>query len=341
MKREGLKRVLLIETGGTITMSIDERTGSLKPAYDVDALHAHVPELSKIAHVSSMSVVNVDSSNIQLAHWEKIARIVHESLSRFDGFVITHGTDTLVYTAAALSFMLRNLSKPVILTGSQLPLDQVGSDGKNNLINAFRLATMDIAEVSILFGSKVIRGTRAKKVSVFDLDAFESVNTRKLGSIGLEIRLYDHVVRRPKSSGRAKTVLDTRFNKNIFMLKLYPTMSPRIFDWLLEMSYSGIVLEAFGAGNVPSEENSVVPGIKRLVKAGVPVLVTSQCMLGYAPGGVYEPGLLAREAGAIPALFMTPETALVKLMWILGRTTAPDEVRKMVETDYTNEIEKM
>ncbi len=326
--------ILLLTTGGTITMVRDGKTGSLVPARSSDELIGHFPEVKNIAQITKKEVINIDSTNIQLDHWQKIARAIYSSYHEYDGFVITHGTDTLAYTASALSFMLQNLNKPVIMTGSQMPLGEVGSDARNNFINSFIAATKDIHEIAVLFGEKIIRGTRAKKISAFHLNAFESVNEKPIGEVGLAIKLFEH--RRRRCAKKIKTAYN--FNKNVFLLKLFPAISPRIFDKIIEMGYEGIVIEGFGAGNIPTVENSILPGIQRAVNKNIPVVIGTQCLLGEVDLSLYEVGMKAARIGAIPAFDMTLETTLCKLMYALGTTSDLKTVEKIMKTDICGEI---
>ncbi|HBC73818.1 MAG TPA: L-asparaginase 1 [Candidatus Wallbacteria bacterium] len=326
--------ILLLTTGGTITMVHDEKAGSLGPARSSDELVRHFPEVKKIANITKKELFNIDSTNIQLEHWQKIARAICDNYDDYDGFVITHGTDTLAYTAAALSFMLQNLKKPVILTGSQMPLGEIGSDARNNFINSFIAATKDINEVAILFGEKIIRGARAKKISAFHLNAFESVNEKPIGEVGLVIKLFDH----RRRACRKKLRLETNFNKNVFLLKMFPTISPRIFDKIIEMGYEGIVIEGFGAGNIPTNQNSILHGIERATAKNIPVVIGTQCLLGEVDLSLYEVGMKAAKIGAIPAFDMTLETTLCKLMYALGKSSELKEIRKIMKTDICGDI---
>ncbi|HOD40386.1 MAG TPA: asparaginase [Candidatus Wallbacteria bacterium] len=326
--------ILLITTGGTITMVHDEKTGSLAPAKSSDELIMHFPEVKKIAHITKKELFNIDSTNIQLNHWQKIASAIFDSYDDYDGFVITHGTDTLAYTAAALSFMLQNLKKPVILTGSQMPLGEIGSDARNNFINSFIAATKDINEVAILFGEKIIRGTRAKKISAFHLNAFESVNEKPIGEVGLVIKLFEH----RRMPCRKKLTVESNFNKNVFLLKMFPSISPRIFDKIIEMGYEGIVIEGFGAGNIPTNENSILPGIERAIARNIAVVIGTQCLLGEVDLNLYEVGMKAAKIGAIAAFDMTLETTLCKLMYALGKSGDLKEIKKIMKTDICGEI---
>jgi L-asparaginase len=333
-KKNAKPHILLLTTGGTITMVHDDKTNSLIPAKSSGELIKHFPEVKKIAAITKKELFNIDSTNIQLNHWQKIAQAIYTNYDAYDAFVITHGTDTLAYTASALSFMLQNLKKPVILTGSQMPLGEIGSDARNNFINSFLAATKDINEVAILFGEKIIRGTRAKKISAFHLNAFESVNEKPIGEVGLIIKLFEH---RRMACGK-KLKAEYNFNKNVFLLKMFPTISPRIFDKIIEMGYEGIVIEGFGAGNIPTNENSILPGIQRAINKNIPVVIGTQCLLGEVDLSLYEVGMKAAAIGAIPAFDMTLETTLCKLMYAMGKSSDLKIIDKIMKTDICGEI---
>jgi L-asparaginase len=328
-------RVLLLTTGGTIGM-IRNPDGGLSPCRDANLLLERVPELDLIARVDLLAVANVDSSNLQPELWRTISRAIYERMEDYDGFVVTHGTDTLPYTSAALSLMLQELPKPVVVTGAQLPLDDIGTDARSNLINAFRVATSDIAEVVVVFGAEIIRGTRAKKISVFDMQAITTVKDVSLGSIGLFIKFTAEV--KPRS---ARRVLHQPFlNENVCRIGIYPGFKPEILEYL-STTHAGIVLEGFGGGNIPTEEKSIIPAIKAATARNVPIVVCTPCIIGSTQMRLYHVGRAALEAGAIPAMDMTPETTLVKLMWVLGQTSDLPTVASMMEKSFTGELEEV
>jgi len=312
----------------------DSSSGTLVPAHSSAELIDHIPEIRKIAHVNKIDLFNIDSTNIQAEHWQAIARTIFEHYNDYEGFVVTHGTDTLAYSASALSFMLQNLRKPIVFTGSQLPLNDIGSDARNNFINSFIAATSDINEVCILFGEHIIRGSRAKKISAFHLNAFQSVNEKPIGEVGLALRLAAH--RLPPS--RRKITLCDNFNKNVFLLKMFPSISSRIFDKIIEMGYEGIVIEGFGAGNIPTNENTILPGIERAISRDIPVVIGTQCLLGEVDLNLYDVGMKAARIGAMPAFDMTLETTLCKLMYALGQTADMKGIRKIMGSNICGEI---
>lgn len=331
--RRGTKpKVLLVTTGGTITMIRNDQ-GSLCPCEDASMLLTKVPELEKIAQIDVLPLVNVDSSNFVPDLWVCIAKAIFQRFKDYDGFVIAHGTDTLCYTASALAFMIQELNKPIVLTGSQVPLEEIGSDGRANLINAFRVAISNLAEVVVVFGSQIIRGTRSKKISAFDMQAFISVNEVPLGTIGLSIKFNSTA--KPRS--RRKPLLRANINKNVALLAVYPSLKTEIFDYIAE-THDGIVLQGYGAGNIPNGDFSLVPSISAATKRNIPVVVCTQCVVGSTEMELYQVGRSALDAAAIPAMDMTPETTMVKLMWVLGQTDDIVTIESMMQKNFVGEI---
>jgi L-asparaginase len=328
-------KVLLVTTGGTVAMQRNPDR-SLSPYANADILVNRIPELSHIADIDLLAVANIDSSNLQPGLWLTLGRAIHQQMNDYDGFVVTHGTDTLCYTAAALSFFIQELPKPVIITGAQLPLDDVGSDSRMNLINAFRVAISDIAEVAVIFGSQIIRGTRAKKTSAFDLQAITSVNAVPLGSIGLFIKFSSW----KKSRSRRKPLFQPFLNDNVAFVYIYPGFKPEILEHLAA-THAGIVLAGFGAGNIPTQHKSLIPAIHSAREKNVPVVVCTQCIVGSTEMELYQVGRKALDAGAIPGMDMTPETSLVKLMWVLGQTSDLGVIDSMMQKSFVGELHEL
>jgi L-asparaginase len=326
-------RVLLVSTGGTLSMTPGEQ-GELRPGLDAEALTSCIPELDELAQVDTVDLHQTDSSGIQPEDWACIARTIYERYEDYDGFVVTHGTDTMVYSAAALAFFLQELGKPVVFTGAQIPLTQIGSDGRANLVDAVRVAISELAEVCIVFGSAVLRATRARKTSAFHLQAFESVNEHPLGALGLVLRLAPHARRR---APRRPLLVDA-LEPDVARIPVWPGMSPDIIRHLAS-AHAGVLIEGFGVGTLPSERRSLVPAIHEAVEAGVAVVVGTQCVVGSTAMERYEVGRGALEAGAIPAMDMIPEVAQVKLMWALGQTRDLRAVESIMLRSYAGEIE--
>ena len=329
-------KILLLTTGGTITM-LKSANGALQPCEDANKLIKAIPELSLLAEIDILPIVNIDSSNFTPSVWLQISKAIFQRIKEYDGFVVAHGTDTMCYTAAALSFMLQELNKPIVITGAQVPLEEIGSDGRSNLINAVRVAISDLAEVTVVFGSQIIRGTRAKKMSAFDMQAFVSVNDNPLGKIGLSIKYDESAHLRSKK----KPLLRPFLNDNVAMIPVYPGIKPNVIEYLAQ-THSGIVIEGYGAGNLPTDANiNLIPAIKSAIERKVPVVVCTQCILGSTEMELYQVGRAALDVGAIPAMDMTPETTMVKLMWVLGQTDDIETIDSMMQKSFVGELHEV
>lgn len=326
------KNVFILGTGGTIASSINH--GLRKPEYTVKDFSKFVPEIEKAA-VKGENIMNIDSSNMQPHHWKEIARSIYKRLPDYDGIVVTHGTDTISYTAAALSFMLQNLNKPVVLTGAQVPIWETNTDAKRNILNSISVAAnADLAEVVVVFAGKIMRGNRTKKFREIEFDAFESVGMNPLGIIEHKINMSDEQTKRSNRKPR----LDTKLESDVYLLKLYPGLNSKIIDRIFDLGYKGLIIEGYGAGNVSILENSLIPYIQEATNNKIPVVITTQCAIGASWCHIYETGGKALQAGAIPAYDMTSETALVKLMYVLGHTSKYDEIKRMMIKDMAGEI---
>lgn len=328
-----MKKVLILATGGTISSRAGE--GGMVPQSAPPALLSALEEFRDYYELSYRSILNLDSSNIQSEEWQLIARSVFEALPDYDGVVITHGTDTMAYTASALTFMLQNLSKPVVLTGSQIPIGTPLSDARSNLATALAAVDHNVLGVSIAFNHKLISGCRAVKVRTMGFDAFESVNSPDVGEFFADgVRLLSH---RVACGGKPCALKDALCN-DIFLLRLIPGTNPKIFDSLLELDYKGVVLEGFGAGGMHFVRRDLSPKIESLVSRGVPVVVSSQCLYEQSDFSLYEVGRKVLATGAIESLDMTTEAAVTKLMWALGQTGDMAEIRRIFKTSYAGEI---
>jgi L-asparaginase len=306
-------RLLLIHTGGTLMMRGGDPAPLAPDVYTRDVL-AEVPVLRKIAAIETRILWNLDSSDIQPHHWVELAGEVHSALALYDGVVIVHGTDTMAYTASALAFLLPGLDRGVVLTGSQTPLSDIRSDARTNLVDAFHFASMRVPEVAIAFGSKLWRGCRATKLDAWGMDAFGSPTCPPLAVLGLGARMAPHIL--PQ---RAHQPFDGRIEPRVLAVRTFPGLDPKLLLGALRMGVRGIVIEAFGAGNVPRLENSLIPVIEAARSLDVPVVIVSQTPRGAVDLTRYEGGVAAAQAGAIGAAEMTPEAALAKLMVTLGR----------------------
>lgn len=327
-----MKKILLLAVGGTIA-SVKGKEG-LTPGMTPEELIRFLPAESDHYIVESKLLMNIDSTNMQPEFWVKIAEAVFEHYHLYDGFVITHGTDTMAYTSAALSFMLRNLGKPVVLTGSQVPISFERTDGKRNIADALRFACEPVGGVYVVFDGRVIVGTRAMKMRTKSYDAFESINHPYIASIeGLRVK-YNEEIPALKEDGLK---LDTILCPDIFLLKLHPGTKPEIFDSLKHL-YKGVIIESFGSGGVPFHERNLLPKIKELIDSGVAVVITTQCLEEGEDLTVYEVGRRVAQNTVILSGDMNTEAIVPKLMWALGKTDNLLEVKKIMETPIVSEI---
>lgn len=326
-------KILLLSTGGTIA----SRPGKdgLEPGLSGEELIESLGDLRGKFQITVKQIMNLDSSNIQAEEWSIMAHAVHENYDSYDGFIITHGTDTMAYSASMLSYMLPGLKKPVVFTGSQIPMDNMLTDARNNLFCALGAVEAGIMGVSVAFNRHIIRGCRAVKVRTMGFDAFESVNARYLGEIFADgLRVYDRQAPNPD----APRILLDRVSTDVFLLKLIPNTNPRLFDYIKEMGYRGVVLETFGAGGMHFHRRDLLEKLRMLEQQGIVVVACSQCLYEPSNFTIYEVGRKLLETGVIPAGDMTTEAAVTKLMWALGQTEDPEEVRRIFQTNFSGEI---
>lgn len=335
------KKILLIYTGGTIGMTKDYRDNSLRP-FDFSNISQQIPELRLIdaeLHVLSFESP-VDSSDISPAEWKKIAELIQYNYSQFHGFVILHGTDTMSYSASAMSFILEGLKKPVIFTGSQLPIGDLRTDAKENLISSIHFAALSqngvpvIQEVCIYFEYKLYRANRTTKLNANHFDAFKSPNFPLLGESGVHMSVdHNHLFRCKEKNFSMKT----DFSEQVGLLKIFPGMSDAFLEQLITTNnMRALVIEAFGSGNIFNRKKFNDLLIQK-VEEGLLIIVSTQCLGGAVELGMYSASNIFLKIGALSAKDMTTETALVKTMFLLENTSGTDEFRKKFSENMRGE----
>ncbi|MCM3217802.1 asparaginase [Niallia taxi] len=319
-----MKKILLLATGGTIA-SIEGNEG-LVPGMTAEELLVHFEGDSQSVDVTCEILMNRDSTNMQPEHWKVIAEAISENYDLYDGFVITHGTDTMGYTSAALSYMLQGLEKPVVITGSQVPISFKQTDAKKNVADSIHFATEDIGGVFVVFDGRVIIGTRAVKMRTKSYDAFESINHPYVASI--QNKKIEYYWKPKKSSEPFKK--DTSLCSDVFLLKLHPGTKPEIFDYL-KNNYKGIVIESFGNGGLPFEDRNLLPKLAEMVEAGVAVVISTQCLEEGQDLYLYEVGRKVAQYNVILSADMNTEAIIAKLMWVLGKADNVEAAKQWME----------
>ncbi len=309
--------------------------GALAPdVYGRDLL-AELPMLQRIGDIDTRILYNLDSGDMQPSHWVDIAREVHEAVAGdvYDGIVVVHGTDTMAYTSSALALLLGPLPKPVVLTGAQRPLVEVRTDARENLIDACLIATLAVPEVAVAFTARAFRGARATKRDAWAFEAFDSPNCPPLVELGLGVEVASHV-RAPGTLA----AFDGRLDPRVLAIRVFPGIDRRLVEGALSVGIRGLVLEAYGTGNLPRLEGSLIPAIARARDRGVPVVVVSQCPRGFVDMSRYQGGAAAEAAGAISGGDMTVEAAIAKLMIGLGRYDDPAALAAYLRRDVVGEV---
>ena len=326
------KKVLLIHTGGTIGMMRDNDSGILKTDELYDSITGFIPELSEIADIDIEIPYVIDSSELTVAHLRDIVSIIKKNVDNYAGFVISHGTDTLAYTASALSYMLMNLNFPVILTGAQKPLSEIRSDARLNLINAIELSTMDIGEVAILFNDKLMRGNRTIKSHVNHFDAFSSPNYPLLAKTGIEIEVY----RKNILSHDGLFHIFDKFDNSVAVMKVFPGFSHACFEPGKDIR--AVIIIGYGAGTIPLKGSGIIEKVKIWIDEGKLVVLMSETKAGTLHPSIYESGKRLLDLGVIGSGDMTFEAAVTKTMFLLGQYDDISIIKKNFKKPLAGEI---
>jgi len=338
-----IPQILLIYTGGTIGMLKDYKTGALKN-FNFDKLLKHIPEINQLnCNVHSISFKNpIDSSNMSPKNWLMIAEIIEKNYDLFDGFVVLHGSDTMAYTSSAISFMFENLTKPVIFTGSQLPIGDLRTDAKENLITSIEIASAQenetpiISEVCLYFEYKLYRANRTTKINAEQFEAFSSPNFQPLAISGVHLNFNKQLIYKPKNRKALK--VRKKLNNNIVVLKIFPGINKNVVNSIVTIpKLEGIILETYGSGNA-STELWFINLLKKAIQDGVHIINVTQCAGGNVIMGHYETSVPLKKIGVINGNDITTESALAKLMYLLGENIPKNDFKRVFETSLRGEI---
>lgn len=326
-------KIAVLYVGGSIGMTVNKATGRIEPIESIDEIYKFLPELQKEVRLDFFPITTVGSSDITPDHWCELSTVINKQYEKYDGFVVIHGTNTMTYTAAALSFSLQGLSKPIICTGALMPLNDLAGDGRMNLIHAIRAAQLDIAEVCIVSGARVLRAVRTKKMEQALFNTFDSPGFPPLANFNVQVDQH------PWRKVRRKRTLECKaeFETNIAVLTLFPGIHLSVLDSILARNHKAIVLQAYGPGMLPS---ALEPWLEKVANAKVPLLLVSQTVCGRIELDQYRKQLLLQHLGFIAAKNMTLDCAVTKLMWSLAQGKTGNQLKKYMEQSIVGELDE-
>ena len=327
-----MKNILILNTGGTFS---SEASGhGLAPSITGDEIVKRLGIIDDDINITAEDFCSLDSANIMPDDWVSIARKIAGSITEYDGFIVIHGTDTLAYTSSMLSFMLQNIQVPVVVTGSQMPLNSPMSDALLNLQCAVWMAVSGVPGVFVAFDRKIMLGCRTSKVRTLSFNAFESINCPYIG----EVNAYGLQLYTDRKAKMTRINLQTDYSDRIAVLKVFPGMDLEIFSFLQDHGFEGVYIEGFGLGGLPFLRKDITAEIRKASDNGLPILVGSQCRYEGSDLSVYETGQRILDCGGIPVYDMTQEAVVTKLMWVLGQTGKYDQVRWLFGSDLVGEV---
>lgn len=330
-----MKKVLLLATGGTIASA--QTADGMNPQLTPEDLLAAVPEIAELCTVETKVLMNLDSTNVQPEEWQLIAAECYAALPDYDGIVISHGTDTLAYTSSALSFMLRDPGKPIVLTGSQLSMTEPGGDAPGNLLNSFRVAVSDLKGIFVVFDGKVMGGNHTVKIKTHSFDAFDSVNHPLIGTFSDNVLHLSELGLKMIAVPQREPQLLAKLEPKVMLVKLTPGFEPQWLESLADLGLRGIMIEAYGFGGLPFHRRDLVSAVEKLLAQGLTIALGTQVTFEGTDLTVYEVAVKALRTGVIPTGRMTTEAVVTKMMWVLGQTDDPAEIRELMCKDLARE----